>query len=292
MVRGSDPSCQEIPMLRTSLAAISLAVSAGALAAEPADLAEVIAAARGADIVVIGEVHDNPGHHANQAEIVAALQPGALVFEMIPQMHEDAVNRLRAAGASRDEIAAALGWEESGWPDFALYAPILEAAPDARIFGGGQPAEEVRRAVTEGAAVVFGPDAASYGLDAPLPEAEQAAREADMLAAHCDAVPVEMLAGLVEAQRLRDAAFADAARWARTITGNAQVVVITGTGHAHRLRGVPAKLAVAAPALGVFSIGQFEEPPDAETAAAYDAWLLAPPAEREDPCAAFAGREG
>ena len=33
----------------------------------------------GSDIVVLGEVHDNPAHHANQARAVAAIKPAALV---------------------------------------------------------------------------------------------------------------------------------------------------------------------------------------------------------------------
>ena len=58
-------------------------------AAQPGDVEEVIAAARRADIVLLGEIHDNPEHHANQAAIVRALQPAALVFEMFPQASED-----------------------------------------------------------------------------------------------------------------------------------------------------------------------------------------------------------
>jgi uncharacterized iron-regulated protein len=274
-------------MTRLPLAMVWLAALGAGLRAEPSAVAEVIAAARDADIVVIGEVHDTPEHHRVQAEIVTALQPGALVFEMIPQASEDAVNRLRAETASPDQIAAALDWEASGWPDFGFYAAILEAAPDARIFGSGQPVDEVRRAAVEGAAAVMGPDAASYGLDVPLPEAEQATREADMLAAHCDAVPIEKLAGLVEAQRFRDATIADAARWARTMAGEGPVVVIAGTGHANRLRGVPAKLAAADPSLRVLAVGQFEVLPGAGEAAAFDAYLLAPPPPRADPWSGF-----
>lgn len=270
---------------------IPLVLAAGMARAEPAGLEEVIDAARDADIVILGEVHDNPGHHAAQAAIVAALRPGALVFEMIPQSREDAVNRLRAEGAGREALAEALDWEASGWPDFALYAPILEAAPEARVFGGGQPIEEVRRAAAEGAAAVFGPDAVSYGLNLALDAEEQAAREADMLAAHCDAIPAAMLPGLVEAQRFRDAAIADAARWARATAGDGPVVVIAGTGHAHRLRGVPAKLAAADPALTVLSVAQFEADPDPAARGEYDLYLLAPPPAREDPCAGFRLRE-
>ena len=269
---------------------IPLVLVAGMARAEPASVADAVAAAREADVVILGEIHDNPGHHAAQAAIVAALQPGALVFEMIPQAREEAVNRLRAEGAGREALAEALDWEASGWPDFAFYAPILEAAPRARVFGGGQPIEEVRRASAEGAAVVFGPDAVSYGLNLALEPEDQAAREADMLAAHCDAIPAAMLPGLVEAQRFRDAAIADAARWARATAGEGPVGVIAGTGHAHRLRGVPAMLAAAAPALTILSVAQFEEPPDPAERGDYDLYLLAPAPARDDPSAGISLR--
>ena len=284
--------------MRNGLAAVALVGLVGstmALAAEPAPdvaphVAEVVAAGRSADIVILGEIHDNPVHHATQAAVVAALRPAALVFEMIPQALENEVNVLREEGAGRDRIAAALHWSESGWPDFAFYAAILEAAPEARVFGAGQPQADVGRAASEGAAVAFGPDAATYGLDRPLAPEDLAAREADMQVAHCGKLPPEMLAGMVEAQRFRDAGLADAAVWARTMTGDGRVVVIAGSGHADRLRGVPAALAVADPDLSVLSVGQFEAEPEAPRD--YDLVLLAPSPERPDPCAAFEGRGG
>ena len=173
------------------------------LAAETSPaVADFIDTARDADIVVLGEIHDNPEHHYNQAAIVAALQPAALVFEMIPQADEDEVNRLRAEGAGRAAIAEALDWGASGWPDFGYYAAILEAAPEARVFGAGQPTADVKRTMVEGAAGVFGPDAAAYGLDQPLDPADQGAREAEQAAAHCD-----MLASRDAARHGRGAAF-------------------------------------------------------------------------------------
>lgn len=277
--------------MRNGLGLLALAgvfgAAAATFAAEPAaDAGEIVAAARSADIVILGEIHDNPTHHATQAEVVAALQPAALVFEMIPQALEAEVNTLRKEGAGREALAAALDWSASGWPDFAYYAAILEAAPEARVFGAGQPKEDVQRALEAGAAVAFGADAVTYGLDQPLAPDDLAAREADMQAAHCDKLPPEMLPGMVEAQRFRDAGLADAALWARTMTGDGQVVIIAGSGHADRVRGVPAALDVADPELSVLSVGQFEAAPD-DAAAGYDLVLLAPAPAREDPCAAF-----
>jgi hypothetical protein len=71
----------------------------------------------------------------------------------------------------------------------------------------------------EGAAGVFGPDADVYGLDQPLEPEEQAAREAEQAARIATCCPPEMLPGMVEAQRFRDAGSAHAAIWARIMTG-------------------------------------------------------------------------
>ncbi len=260
-----------------------IAVSLLPGAAQPVGVDQVIAEAKRAEIVVLGEIHDNPEHHANQVAIVRALQPAALVFEMFPQAAENDINALRAEGAGRDAIATALDWNAGGWPDFAFYAEILEAAPMARVFGAGQPPADVKRAMVEGAASVFGPDAKTYGLDLALSPEEQSAREIALAAAHCGTLPALSLPGAVEAQRFRDAGIADAALWARTMTADGQVVVIAGSGHAEKRRGVPAALAVAAPDVSVLSVGQLESVDDGEDE--FDALLVAPAPPRADPCA-------
>ncbi len=110
-----------------------------------------------------------------------------------------------------------------------------------------------------------------------------------MAAAHCDELPSEVLPGMVEAQRFRDAGIADATLWARIMTGGGQVVVITGSGHADKVRGVPAMIALAEPDAAVVALGQFEDgaaPPED-----FDAVLLAPAPARGDPCADFLQRE-
>lgn len=238
-----------------------------------------MAAAR---IVILGEVHDNPIHHANQAALVAALAPKALVFEMLSPAQAEAAQTVSRQDAAAMETV--LSWQGSGWPDYALYHPIFAASGTARIYGAALPRTEVRRAMAEGAAQVFGPEAGRFGLAVSLPPDEQAAREADQLAAHCNALPPDMLPGMVAAQRLRDAAFARSALVALADTGG-PVVVITGSGHADNQRGIPAALGVAAPDVSVFSLGQFESGSD--LAPPFDAWVITAAAPRPDPCAEF-----
>ncbi|MGB3455497.1 MAG: ChaN family lipoprotein, partial [Litorimonas sp.] len=46
----------------------------------------------GADIVILGETHDNAEHHRLQAEIIEAISPDAVVFEMVPTDRTEAAN--------------------------------------------------------------------------------------------------------------------------------------------------------------------------------------------------------
>jgi uncharacterized iron-regulated protein len=182
------------------------------------------------------------------------------------------------------QVAEALDWESGGWPPFEIYAPILGAAGAARHYGANVPRLEARRAFEQGAAAVFGPEAARFGLEAPLPEEQAERREAEQFAAHCEAMPREMMGGLIEAQRLRDAALARAALVALAETGG-PVAVITGSGHARTDWGMPAALALAAPEVPVLALGQTESDPGA--GAPWDLWLITAPVERPDPCEAF-----
>lgn len=232
------------------------------------------------DVIFLGELHDNPHHHANQAEGVKALRPAAVVYEMLtpqkaalvtPDLLQDAEN-----------MAKALEWAASGWPDFAMYYPVFQAGGRAAVYGAQVPRDVARAAVMgDGVAARFGDDAARFGLTAPLPEAQQAVREALQMAAHCDALPETMLPGMVMVQRLRDATLARAVTQALEETGG-PVVVITGNGHARTDWGAPALLSEE---LDMVSVAQLEAVP--EPGQPHDFWIVTAPAEREDPCKAF-----
>lgn len=235
----------------------------------------------GHDVVILGEVHDNPHHHEAQARLIDALEPAAVVFEMLTP---DQAATANGEEARNEALARQLDWADSGWPDWALYEPVFQAVGQTPVHGMALPRDEVRRAVSEGAAAVLGQDAELFGLTRDLPEQVLEKRLELQFAAHCDALPKEMLGGMVEAQRLRDAAFARTVLAALRSDG-APVVVIAGTGHARTDWGIPAAISIAAPDVSVVSVGQFEADPDPD--APFDHWLVAPPAERPDPCEAF-----
>ena len=242
---------------------------------------------RDADVVFLGEVHDNAEHHIQQARVIAALQPSAIVFEMI----EPGQARTITPAQRKDAVAleAHLAWEDRGWPDFSMYFPLFYMSQHAAIFGGAMPRDEVRRAVSEGGAAIFGDAAALFGLDQPLPEGEQERRNALQQAAHCNALPEDILPGMVEAQRLRDAALARAVVNALAQKGDGPVVVIAGNGHVREDWGVPEALRHYAGATGesltIATLAQYEV--EAPETPPVTHWVVTPAAERGDPCEAF-----
>lgn len=239
-------------------------------------------AANAQDIVVLGEVHDNPAHHRVQAEEVTKLEPRALVFEMLTA--DQARGQVLDDVGDPAALEAALGWADSGWPDFAMYYPIFAAAPLAQVYGAGVPRADAMAAMQGGLVSVFGPEAEAYELTTPLPEAQQEARNALQMAAHCNAMPPEMLPQMVDIQRLRDASLARAALQALADTGG-PVAVITGNGHARMDWGVPAYLMRLAPELDVLALGQTED--GAPLEGGFSQTLSSAGVDRPDPCEAF-----
>ena len=234
-----------------------------------------------ADVVILGEIHDNADHHANQAAATASIGPKAMVFEMLTPEQAALVPDDRSDQA---QLEAVLGWNASGWPNFSMYYPIFTAAPDARIYGGDLPKGATNLAVKSGAATAFGQEAGRFGLTTQLDPADQVARELEQAEAHCNQLPAGLLPGMVQVQRLRDAALARAVVQAMDDTGG-PVVVITGIGHARIDTGLTVPLRLAAPDLRILSIGQFEADPGPDTP--YDLWLITKPQPRDDPCLAF-----
>lgn len=262
----------------------------------------------GVDVVVIGEVHDNADHHVFQGEVIEAVQPAAVVFEMLG---EDQATVANGTFATSDDLAEALAWRGSGWPEFELYRPIFwslarygwVAHPPfpaeealwgaagssvpvpfaARVYGAEVSRTEARLVFESDVAAVFGEGADRFGLDLEVSPEAQAEREAGQLAAHCGALPAEILPGFVAAQRLRDARLAAAVLRALEDVGG-PVVVITGNGHARTDWGVPFLLRGAAPDVAVVSIGQMEVE---RGAVPFDMWRITAGVVRDDPCAGF-----
>ncbi|MFN4282114.1 MAG: ChaN family lipoprotein [Alphaproteobacteria bacterium] len=250
-----------------------------------------------ADVVLIGERHDNAEHHRLQAWIVGEMakrRPVAVVFEMIDATREDA---LAAFLAERPRDAATLGvrldWDASGWPDWALYRPIADAAlaqptPPARPIAAGNLPPATARDIARAGAKAESVDAAlrdslrrAEGEDAAL----LAVHAADIRDGHCGMLPERLLGTFALAQYARDETMARAI--IRAAADGARVALIAGNGHARKDVGVPRHLARLAPDLKVLSMGLIEGAGESDGAPFDIVWRTAA-VERGDPCAAFA----
>lgn len=259
-----------------------------------------------APIAIIGELHDQPAHQRMQAALIAAAGVRAAAFEMIPAAVEEDLAIARTAGPMAPRIAedaqAVADLRATRW---AAWAEPVDALGPGAALGAGLERAALSTAITEGAAAAFDGDSALFGLDAPLPASMEAAMAQEQIEAHCNALPAEMAAGMVEAQRLRDAAFGAALLRAHAQAGG-PAVLVTGNGHARRGRGTPRYLARAAPDLDLLVIGQVVRRGDQDWAAALAPWqaqaegdapvfdilVTVPASETQgvDPCGAFRER--
>ncbi len=252
--------------------------------------------AAAARFLLLGETHDHPDHHRLQGELIAAAlapTPGpAVAYEMLDPAMQAQIDAF-VAGEDRDldRFAELVAWADSGWPAWELYrpafAPVLAAG--LPILAAQVPREQTRRFMSEGLAMLAPELVTRYGLDTPLPPELLEPQLDEMFTSHCELVPREQLAPMVEIQRLRDAVMADALIRGAQLRGRA--ILVAGTGHT-RATAVPRLLGLAGEdRSGILSVGFVAVDPEREQAREYgdefDVLVLTPGIEREDPCAAM-----
>lgn len=254
---------------------------------------DLVAQARAADAVLLGETHDNPDHHALQAWMLSRLTEGGrrplVAFEMIDAGQADALRRhLDAHPGDAAGLGPALSWEKSAWPDWALYRPIAAAAlaAGAPLAAANLTREQVR-AVAKGEAADTLP---------PLPAEQIALIGNEIKGGHCGMLPDAAIPPMVLVQRSRDAVMAETL--ARGTADGRGAVLIAGAGHVRTDHGVPVALALKAPGTRTFALAFLEVTAGETDPAAYgalfdsprppfDAVWFTPRAEREDQCEAF-----
>lgn len=239
--------------------------------------AELVEALRAGDVVLLGELHDNPLHHRRRGELIAAL--GAASVVVAEQM-----TRGRSVAPDGDLLGAlsAAGFDPRGW-EWPLHEPLFAAVRGAGLplSGGNLERDRVRRIAREGEAA-WPADIAAALRPAPLAAAAQAALDAELLAGHCGQLPAARLPGMRAAQRARDAAMV----LALVEAGGRPAVLLAGNGHVRKDHGVPQLLAALRPGTRVLSVA-FLEPGAAVDPVAGDYLWFTPAVERGDPCAAL-----
>lgn len=258
----------------------------------PAQLAD-IAATR--EFVLLGEKHDNPDHHRLQAWMIDALvargRRPAVAMEMldadqVPALAEYLRQHPRDAGG----FGAAVGWNARGWPDWPIYAPIVDVALWAGlpIVPADLTRAERRMAGRDGIAGLAEPIRARLQRAPGLDARQSASLAQELRDSHCGQLPDEAVPRMANVQWARDAHMA-----AAMLDSASGAVLIAGAGHVRRDRGVPWHLRHAAPARSSVAIAFIEVEESKQDISAYAlaekfeyAWFT-PRVDTEDPCTKF-----
>lgn len=261
---------------------------------------ELVASARAADAVILGEQHDDGAGHAIQAAVVkavfAARPNAALAMEMLDR---DDGHVLDAYLDGRIDLEAFLARSHAGkWSSrenwFAWYQPMLDAARD----GGHRviPANAPRRLVTlartggYGAIEALGPlDRAMVTLPRfDIDVADYEARFRDLMTGHgAEGMPSmdeETIGGYFRAQRVWDATMAESIAQALQ---RGPVVMLVGRFHSDYDGGLVRELRARAPKAAILTISiapQGED--DGESAGRADFVVQSAPKAEEDAPAA------
>ncbi|WP_158218883.1 ChaN family lipoprotein [Roseateles aquatilis] len=243
------------------------------------------------EFVLLGELHDNPDHHRARAEqlrrLIAQEPRTVIVFEQFSRTQDGAVAQARREhpGDTAAVIDAAQ-FDRKAWR-WPLHQPLFDAVlqTGAEARGGNIDRDQVRKIVREGDAA-WPADLLALRDRTAWSGAQQDTLRKDIQDGHCGAMPEAMLPGMVQAQRARDAAMAQAMLDAKK-AGAKRVVLIAGNGHVRRDVAVPVYLqAAGVPASDIDAIG-YLEPTSSAPNGGYDRVERAPAPTREDPCAAF-----
>jgi uncharacterized iron-regulated protein len=215
-----------------------------------------------ADFLLLGERHDNPDHHLLQAEVLRSLivlgRRPAVGFEMFGLDDASAIaNHLAFAPTDAAGLGRAVNWNKSGWPDWAMYQPIAEAALQAklRIVATNLPVATARKMSGNSLAALEPSVRRELGLDRALSDAMFATMAADIRNSHCGYAPEESVQAMVGVQRARDAQMAQSLIAVGDPDG---AILVAGAGHVRNDYGIPVYLTAKAPGKQVISIAFVE----------------------------------
>jgi uncharacterized iron-regulated protein len=210
---------------------------------------EILARSARAQVVLLGEHHDNADHHRWELQTVAALaalrQKLVLGFEMFPRRVQGALDRWVASELTEEEFLQASDWSHVWGYDSAFYLPLFQFARLNRIPMVALNVERdlVHSVRTSGLASI--PPEKREGISVPAP-AQEAYLER-LFAAYAQhpenkqSAPARTNPGFqrfVEAQLLWDRAMAQALTEASARNPDALIVGIMGSSHIDHGEGV------------------------------------------------------
>lgn len=188
-----------------------------------------------AELVLLGEKHDNPDHHALQLWLLQAMEQkrpqGSVVFEMLTTPQQALAQQVQqeiVQGREPQDLAAALEWNR-GW-DWQQYRELLDYSVrgKAQLLAGNLTRDALMQ-------IYRAPPPLDDGLAAQ--EAVQDLLHEHIFEAHCGKLPEAQVPAMVSVQQQRDLHMARA-----LLQGRKPAVLIAGAYHVRKDMGVPLHL--------------------------------------------------
>jgi len=235
-------------------------------------------------VLLLGEVHDNPqGHKLRFEELKRRVDAGwHPVIAMEQFDHEDQALLDEAQKGCVDAGCVIRVMNKKGW-DWQQYYPLIGLALDKHlpIVAVNLSRANASKVVRDGVASSFdAKTVAEYRLGEPISADWRKAQESEIRTGHCNMLPDMMVPGMVDAQMARDI-------WMAKLIRDQQprdVVLIAGNGHVRKDIGVPRWLDAVGGKLTVKAIGYVE---GGGMKAQFDEVRPIPAQKRPDPCAKF-----
>jgi uncharacterized iron-regulated protein len=216
-------------------------------------------------VVCLGERHDSPQHHyAQQRSIeelakraVAAKRPLAVGLEMFQRPYQGPLSAFVSGSMSEEQFLEDSEYDQRWGFDFALYRPLLESAREFQLptLALNAPRELTRKIGRSGLRALDA-DEQKQLPELDLASAEHRAYFTKAMAEHPMPAGGPQLDDMYAVQVVWDETMAETgARWLASSDAGAQLVVVAGSGHCHRV-AIPGRISrrIHATALSVVAV--------------------------------------
>ena len=237
-----------------------------------------LAALLPADVLLLGEQHDAKAHQQIHGQVIALLAQRGLLAAVVLEMADTGATTAGLHPSSTEQqTQSALKWDEKSWPWQAYGHAVMTAVrADVLVLGGNLPRTQMKPSTQNGA------------LDGKLSGPALKAQQQLIRIGHCNLLPESQITPMTRIQIARDISMA-AALVKAALPGKV-VLLLSGSGHADRLLGVPQHLPAT------FDVKSVRMRSGAAMAAdraeAFDALWQTPPLPEKDYCAEFKAQMG
>ncbi|MCW6036735.1 ChaN family lipoprotein [Spirulina subsalsa FACHB-351] len=203
-----------------------------------------------AQIVYLGEIHDNPDHHEQQLRIIEFLHQRnpklAIALEMFQKPFQPVLDRYLAGEISEEELREQSEYDQRWGFDWEFYAPILRYAKAHQlpVIALNPPTEITRKVARNGLESLSGED---FDYIPPLNEIDTNQPEyrekiAQVFAQHGSHGHSLSLDNFFAAQVLWDETMAHTIAEFWRNSPERQIIVLAGKGHIYQNYGIPSRV--------------------------------------------------